>query len=516
MRTMKVLSIGLFLALIGIISGLVQDVRDAQAIPAFARKYDFTCNVCHVPGFPKLNDFGNIFRDQGYQFGADNDLPTFEALGKGFWPVSFRTTAGYELASQRVDGGDVTTGGVWSAALDVLSFGTLARNISFGIVLTGATATPGSGGSIDLESAFARVLNLERFLGGSSNTYLMNLKVGKFELDLPFSEKRSPTLNDAFVMYHYIAGTPWIQTTLAGLNVTSAGVTANYLNPNQFAFGANQPGIELTGITKTDMTGGYFRYSLAGLTNNFNTCSGPTATNPATGLPNTAGTPFSGGASPGNSLGNCTGNGGHNFNFYGHVTQSFGGYGIVSGQRVGAFFMYGQAPTLDNPVCPACQGTQGNSKDFTRVGADASLTYGQFNLFGAYMYALDSAGLFASTQTAPVNANGTNGVFQNAVWNGGFAELDWYPNQIPVLGSGYLFGYRYDLIQNVRQGISSFSNNYNNVDSHTFLVRDYIHQSSRTDFVLHAEVNFYRDKGVGVNGGDLKGQSMLIGFDWAF
>ncbi len=45
---------------------------DAQAIPAFARKYGFSCNVCHVPGFPKLNDTGNIFRDQGYQ--VDSEL----------------------------------------------------------------------------------------------------------------------------------------------------------------------------------------------------------------------------------------------------------------------------------------------------------------------------------------------------------------------------------------------------------------------------------------------------------
>lgn len=45
------------------LSGLVER---ADAIPAFARKYDFKCNVCHVPGFPKLNDFGNLFRDRGY------------------------------------------------------------------------------------------------------------------------------------------------------------------------------------------------------------------------------------------------------------------------------------------------------------------------------------------------------------------------------------------------------------------------------------------------------------------
>src|SRR5574340_689139 len=122
------------LAVIAGISYELTGVREAQAIPAFARKYNFACNVCHVPGFPKLNDFGNLFRDQGYQLGTDNDLPTFEGITMGFWPVSFRTTAGYELARQKVNGGTADTGGVWSAALDVLSFGTLHRNISFGIV----------------------------------------------------------------------------------------------------------------------------------------------------------------------------------------------------------------------------------------------------------------------------------------------------------------------------------------------------------------------------------------------
>ena len=84
---------GVIVALLGLIafisyewSGLVQK---ANAIPAFGRKYNFACNVCHVPGFPKLNDFGNIFRDQGFQLGTDGDLPTFEGITMGFWPVSF-------------------------------------------------------------------------------------------------------------------------------------------------------------------------------------------------------------------------------------------------------------------------------------------------------------------------------------------------------------------------------------------------------------------------------------------
>ena len=83
-----------------------------QAIPTFARKYGFSCNVCHVPGFPKLNDTGNIFRDQGYQLGADQDLPTYEGISMGYIPISFRTTVGYQRASVRTDATGVTTGGV--------------------------------------------------------------------------------------------------------------------------------------------------------------------------------------------------------------------------------------------------------------------------------------------------------------------------------------------------------------------------------------------------------------------
>ena len=87
------------IAVLGLIALLSYEwsgfVQPANAIPAFARKYNFTCNVCHVPGFPKLNDFGNVFRDRGYQLGSDADLPTYEGIGMGFWPVSFRTTVGY-------------------------------------------------------------------------------------------------------------------------------------------------------------------------------------------------------------------------------------------------------------------------------------------------------------------------------------------------------------------------------------------------------------------------------------
>ena len=460
-----------------------QLVTEAQAIPAFARKYGFSCNVCHVPGFPKLNDTGNIFRDQGYQVNADQDLPTFEGISMGYFPVSFRTTVGYQRASVRTDAKGVTTGGFGFTGLDILSFGTIHRDIAFGVVYTPGLGSAGFGAGAsdsDLEAAFVRLMRLERFVGIKSEPgdYLLNLKVGKFEVDAPFSEKRSPTLNTPFVMYHYLPGTPYT-ATIGGT------ATSSYKNPNSFAIGENQPGLEVTGIKKTAATDGYLRYSLTALTTN--AFSGPLR---------------------GCATDACA-TGGRNVNFYGHVTQSFGGYGIVSGQRIGLFGAYGTAPTVVNATCPDCLAVAGSGQPFHRIGGDVSLTFdGQWNLFGAGLYGNDSKNLFASQGI--LNA-------QQASWYGAFVQLDWYPTLLPVVHApGWLFSYRYDLIRNTRQGNPDFATNYNNVDSHTFMARYYLHQSSRTDIALHAEYNFYQTAGVGTGRGDLHGQTLLTGIDFAF
>jgi hypothetical protein len=488
--------VGLLVLLSFICYELSTLVPNANAIPAFARKYGLSCNVCHVPGFPKLNDAGNIFRDQGYQLGTDGDLPTHEGITMGYWPVSFRTTVGYQAASVRTDGKGLTTGGFGFTGLDILSFGTFTRDIAFGLVYTPELGSAGFGTGAsdgDLESVFARFMRLERFVGIKSEPgdYLVNLKVGKFELDVPFSEKRSPTLNTQFVAYHYLPGTPYT-STISGTS------TSTYLNPNSFAIGENQPGAEVTGIKKTSLTDGYFRYSLAALTTN--TFSGPLS---------------------GCAAGTTCGTGGRNVNFYGHITQSFGGYGIVTGQRVGVFGAYGNAPTMVNTTCPTCQAVGGSGQPFTRMGVDVSLTFdGQWNLFGAVLRGNDSKNLFVSQGIVDA---------QNASWNGAFVELDWFPTLLPVFQMpGWLFSYRYDLIRNDRQGDPTFAKNYNNVDSHTFMARYYVHQSTRTDIALHVEYNTYRTVGVGAANvtpgtgacapacGNLLGQTMLAGIDFAY
>jgi hypothetical protein len=41
-------------------------VAEAMAIPAFARRYSFSCKTCHAP-FPRLKDYGTEFMDNGYR-----------------------------------------------------------------------------------------------------------------------------------------------------------------------------------------------------------------------------------------------------------------------------------------------------------------------------------------------------------------------------------------------------------------------------------------------------------------
>src|SRR5262252_8770803 len=44
----------------------------AQAIPAFARKYQTSCSTCHND-FPELNDFGEAFKKRGFKFPKDDE-----------------------------------------------------------------------------------------------------------------------------------------------------------------------------------------------------------------------------------------------------------------------------------------------------------------------------------------------------------------------------------------------------------------------------------------------------------
>jgi hypothetical protein len=58
--------------LIGLVASTSILVESAQAVPAFARKYDVTCNVCHTRQ-PRLNAYGQRFLENGYQLPGTED-----------------------------------------------------------------------------------------------------------------------------------------------------------------------------------------------------------------------------------------------------------------------------------------------------------------------------------------------------------------------------------------------------------------------------------------------------------
>src|SRR3984885_9577066 len=185
--------------------------QNANAIPAFARKYGLRCSACHE-SWPMLNYFGQKFKDNGYQLMNDRDAPIWQ--NPGYWPVTFRMTPIWHRVStgkMAVDtyasdgaGGSVLTGsaiqrvttsGFDLSGLDLHTGGTLEKNFSF-FLLPSSDPT----GAFHFETVMARLDNL----WGSP---WLNVKLGKFELDNLLSEKRILTLTGnggIYQLYHFI------------------------------------------------------------------------------------------------------------------------------------------------------------------------------------------------------------------------------------------------------------------------------------------------------------------------
>jgi hypothetical protein len=177
--------------------------NSAYAIPAFARKYGLRCSACHL-AWPILNDFGWRFKDNGYQLMNDRDAPIWQ--NPSYWPVAFRFTPNLHRENTNKVAVDTSAGpssgevtvtqhGFDLSGLDILSGGTLEKNISF-LLVPSADET----GSFGFESAWVRFDNL-------FHSPWVNVKFGKFELDNWLSEKRIISLSGAaggYTLYHFV------------------------------------------------------------------------------------------------------------------------------------------------------------------------------------------------------------------------------------------------------------------------------------------------------------------------
>src|SRR5689334_12781129 len=150
----------------------------ANALPAFARKYGLRCSACHE-AWPMLNYFGQKFKDNGYQLMNDRDSPIWQ--NPSYWPITLRITPYWSRESVNkapVDssgGGTVetrlTNTGFNLSGLDILTGGTLEKNISFLLV-----PSADEEGAFHFESANVRFDNL-------FHSPWLNVRFGKFELD---------------------------------------------------------------------------------------------------------------------------------------------------------------------------------------------------------------------------------------------------------------------------------------------------------------------------------------------
>jgi hypothetical protein len=451
---------------------ILSSSQNANALPAFARKYGLRCSACHE-SWPMLNYFGQKFKDNGYQLMNDRDAPIWQ--NPGYWPVTFRIVPIWHRVSVGKVGVDTYSGGVLTGSavqrvttsgfdlsgLDFHTGGTLEKNFSF-YVLPSSDATA----SFHFETVMARLDNI-------FGSPWLNIKLGKFELDNLLSEKRILTLTGnggIYQLYHFIP-------------VGDGNVFGQ--------MGDNQLGAEIMGHSANDRT----RYSAALLS----------STDGQVGLP----------------YGNA-------YTGFLAFSQAFDA-GKLGVDRIGAYAMIGQAPTyyLTSGGTPQ-PGTGIANKSFSREGFVGQFYFGQhFDLQVVTQHGEDNAWFgqgYGDLIGGSVSGNNVPGTplpvgSQAPTWNGVLFEPHYvYSPQLIFIG-------RYETIRMSRQanGPSSAvpsASNFGNISSYTVGFRYNPFMTPRAGFAWHNEYNWLHQDGTGPLAGlttmNVNTSEVLTGFDFDF
>jgi hypothetical protein len=148
----------------------------SEAISAFANRYDVACHFCH-DGYPKLNAMGQRFKERGFRMANE------EPFDLGRWvrtvPITVRASGSRFLLEE---GEDFNFGFIKG-----ISAGNLGPRVSYwvddGIFIQEGDDT------FDHSRPDNAWLRLEVVTGGK-----LYLKGGRLELDLPFTQTRTPHL----------------------------------------------------------------------------------------------------------------------------------------------------------------------------------------------------------------------------------------------------------------------------------------------------------------------------------
>jgi len=440
-------------ALLVLLALMLPSPKPANAIPAFARKYGLPCSACHIT-WPELTNFGQVFRDNGYQLMNERDSPI--TRDASYFPASIRITPQWHRESannQTIDvtpgttedgerKGTVTQAGFDLSGMDMWFAGTLFNNISFSVLPSSdSTAT------FHFENAYVRFDNIR-------GSRWFNLKVGKYELDLPVSEKREWTLSGNggfYYIYHFI---PANDTNIFG------------------GIGDNQTGVELTGHSANS----YTRYAISAVSSldgGVNLAYGCTAVNT-----------------------NCSTPAGRTLDYYGHFEQAFNiGNGNLGYMKVGAYGYYGFAPTYWQTTGGTTQLYGLGNKPFYRAGAEWLWYTTHWNLKGVYLHGWDSLCLANVTACNLGHVIPDTTGFQSTSWNGGFLEAEY------VISPQWVLLGRYELIRMAQQGVVGAPGSLSNLDAYTFASRWNPFMFSRAGLAIQAEWSYIRSTDITNQGG---------------
>ena len=438
------------------------------------------------------------------------DMMFQQPANQNYFPIGFHMSMAYYgtsvngIGTSNGLGASVpgwANGAAANTPWDIESGGLIAPWISFWV-------QPGYNGAsgFDIVKLWVRFDDL-------MNTTWLNIYAGKTSVDAPFSNQRNVYIGTSspWTMYDYTPGTAEVVTNGGATNAgfSFAGNPLFY-DGDQFKFNNDVTSIR------------YFGYHInnggCGTQKAFSV--NPCETRVSVSfIPNSS---LYGGQSGMSGSGQqtvLTASGyapveSNGFNYFAHVTQSFGGWGRTNGERIGVFALVGEGSAIPG------SGSGGTSPStvYTRFGVDAManpIPNGGLNIFAAWDIVNDPTGMIAanpsgyasattgsqSNSPLPAGSTATSGL-EYMSW---LVQADWQPTFHGFFSASGTNSNMISLIYNQLNMMqqptfsgmtSNLPGNFNNVMAFTLSDRYWLWGSDRADISLFAQYQYMIDYGV--------------------
>jgi hypothetical protein len=415
----------------------------SHAIPAFSRQYQTSCATCHSD-FPKLNDFGKAFKDAGFRFPTDDEsflkVPPVllgapaqkELFPKAIWPgtipgmppISLRMNTFFQKTSGNRGNFDslVPAGTVppfipktdFSTGLfSIFTAGNFGSDIAFWVDADFNAGGDNTAGG--LGDGYLKFVNIGRLLKLKKDA--LSLRVGRFELDLPFSQARNINISGYDIFDQ------------ANIGAQNSAFNQKNVN-NQLTLADGMNGIEFSG---GHSYGGY-HYSLAFVDQN--TSGINQSANSSNFVPSPTGF-----ASDSNFK-DIYARASYRFNLERdpasrNAVQAAGASGPRDHTYVnlGSYYFYGRSvQRFSGETLLGAPAVLTAREPFYRAGGDFSVNYRALNVYGLFMYGhdadqlpVDITGTLVPLPVAPAPAPLPVGFLHGrpATFTGGFVQADY-------------------------------------------------------------------------------------------